>query len=846
MMIVKKWILFIALISGIIQSVAAEDGALKQKVLDLGVEQVLFAERPFQQDSHWYANFGYYFDTTNRPAYGTGKPGSLSVLSVRSGEVTHLLYDETGAMRGPQLSYDGKKVIFSYRKGGTPHFHLYQINIDGSGLTQLTDGPYDDIEPSFLPGGGLMFVSSRAQRWVNCWSTHVGTLHRCNEDGTGIEMLSPNVEHDNSPWPLPDGRMIYTRWEYVDRNQLAYHHLWVANPDGTQQMIYFGNMHPDSVYIDAKPIPGKPDEVICIRGPQHGKREHGGDVVTLSNRNGPDDLSIVNRIATPADTNVNIYAFNKTWYRDPYPLSEDCFLVTLNNQMRVMDMDGNSEVLYELPWGRFINEPRPVTARARERIRPDTTDPSKATGTLILMNAAHGRNMDGIQPGEIKNLLVMETLPKPVNHTGSMEPMSWGGTFTLERCLGKIPVEADGSAHMDLPAKRSLFFIALDENDRAVKRMQSFLTVMPGEVTSCLGCHEERTETPDSESFKNLLALKRPPSQIEPVQNIPQLFDYPNDIQPILDKHCVKCHNPQTPKGGVQLTGDLGPMYSHSYFWLSMKRQLGDNRNLKQSNYPPYQLGDAASGLMKKIRGGHGKVKMSDVEMQTIQYWLHAGGPYLGSYAGLGTGMIGSDSFSHSIDRYDLRLPSVAPYQKVLERRCTECHETHPAAPKDGDDFWPMQKVRDAHAKAKRPLPNSASDIIMNAEGIRYDSPQIPFLRHAVFNLTRPALSTLLMAPLAKEAGGCATADTQTHPVVFKDKTDADYQRILAMIQETSNLQYTRYKRWYMEGFKPRETYIREMKRYGVLPPDFDLDTDPINVYEIDEKYFRQQWHKPK
>ena len=150
-----------------------------------------------------------------------------------------------------------------------------------------------------------------------------------------------------------------------------------------------------------------------------------------------------------------------------------------------------------------------------------------------------------------------------------MDPLTYGGSFTLERVLGTVPVEQDGSAHMELPALRSLFFVALDENDLAVKRMQSFLTVQPGEVTGCVGCHEQRTQS--------FLPAAQPagacggrPSRIEPIDDCPDVFDFPRDIQPILDRLCVDCHGYEKTDrggpyaGGVILTGDHGPMFSHS------------------------------------------------------------------------------------------------------------------------------------------------------------------------------------------------------------------------------------------------------------------------------------------
>ena len=150
--------------------------------------------------------------------------------------------------------------------------------------------------------------------------------------------------------------------------------------------------------------------------------------------------------------------------------------------------------------------------------------------------------MAGVKPGEIKKLLVLESLPMPIHYTGGMEPISYGGTFTLERIVGTVPVEPDGSAYIELPALRSFFFVALDENDLSVKRMQSFLTVQPGETSSCVGCHEQRTRTPRQlVRHPGLVApLQRPPSKIEPIADVPDVIDYPRDVQPILDALCVQ------------------------------------------------------------------------------------------------------------------------------------------------------------------------------------------------------------------------------------------------------------------------------------------------------------------
>ncbi|MCX7016014.1 MAG: hypothetical protein NTW86_26235, partial [Candidatus Sumerlaeota bacterium] len=279
-----------------------------------GVEDIVFSVRTPGKNGHWYANFGYFIWGPQMPLYG--ERGRLCRYNLRTKQLTLLVDDPQGAVRDPQVHYDAKKILFSYRKGGETVYHLYEINVDGSDLRQLTDGAYDDIESTYLPNGDIMLVSARCKRWVNCFLTPVATLHVCDANGMNIRMISSNNEHDNSPWPLPDGRIVYTRWEYVDRSQLDFHHLWTMNPDGTNQAVYFGNMYPSYVMIDAKPIP-RTNKVVAVFCPQHGRIEHMGEVRIVDPTKGPDEQGFARRI-TPAD---------RIEFRDPYPITADCFLV---------------------------------------------------------------------------------------------------------------------------------------------------------------------------------------------------------------------------------------------------------------------------------------------------------------------------------------------------------------------------------------------------------------------------------------------------------------------------------------------------------------------------------------
>ncbi|MBI5818380.1 MAG: PD40 domain-containing protein [Verrucomicrobia bacterium] len=790
-------------------------------------QEIVFACRTTVRE-HWYANFGYFAEGDSQQASVPIRNGQgrLCRLNLRTGKLSVLLEDPAGAVRDPCVHYDGGKIVFSYRKGGTDTYHLYTINSDGSGLRQLTDGPFDDIEPAYLPDGGIVFCSARSKRWVNCWCTPVATLHRCDGEGRDIRPLSANIEHDNTPAVLPDGRILYTRWEYVDRSQLQYHHLWTINPDGSGQMTFFGNMNPGGVFIDARPIPGT-TKIVMIRSPGHGRTEHQGGVSVLDPGNGP-DVRESERVLS-----------DHPWFHDPYPVSADCFLVAVGDRLAMMNGAGRVNVLYRLPAelmaaGMEVHEPRWLTPRPLEPVITVRTDESSPTGTLILSDVYAGRNMAGVARGTVKNLLVMETLPKPLNFSGFPEPLTFGGSFTLERVLGTVPVESDGSAHFELPAHRAFFFVALDKDENAVKRMQSFVSVMPGEVTGCVGCHEERTQTAANHSAVRA-ATQRRPSRIRPIEGIPQVLDFPRDIQPILDRHCVSCHNPRQREGGVILSGDRGPLYSHSYYMLTIRQQFADGRNRTAANLPPYQIGAVASPLMKKLQGHHG-TNLSPAETRAIRYWIEAGATYPGTYAALGTGMIGGYYKTANDGGPINQLPEVRAAAEVVAKRCAGCHTGNRVLP-DGpcfdrageDPYW----------------------ICGDRNAARWKEPQMAvrlrLSRHLLYNLSRPQDSVLLLAPLAREAGGYATAsgDAQpkTCPPTFRSTQDADYRKILAAISKVSD-ELNRIKRFDMAGFRPRPEYLREMKRFGILPVTFDDRHDPADPYLIDAKYWQSFWHQ--
>jgi hypothetical protein len=772
-------------------------------------DEIVFAQRVSGRD-HWYGNFGHYCDDSpytngalirrDGKRYAFGEGARLGRLNLQTGRLQVLLDDPRGGIRDPDVHYDGNKILFAYRPGGDEAYHLYEIGVDGSNLRRLTDGPDNDIEPIYLPDGGIMFCSSRCHRFVPCWRTQVAVLYRSDADGKNIRMVSNNAEQENTPWMLPDGRVLYMRWEYVDRNQLQFHHLWTVNPDGTGLMVYFGNQHPGGVMIDAKPIP-RSNRVVASFSPDHGRAEHVGYISVIDPSRGPDEPSMLRHLSTRL-------------LRDPYPLGGDLFLVADDKGIYLMDDRGTLEPVFTPKAGDCplpAHEPRPLRPRPREPVRPSHADPEENTGQLVLSDVYEGRNMAGVRRGEIKKLLVLEQLPKPANFSGGQEPLSIGGTFTLERVLGTVPVEPDGSASFEVPAVRSVFFVALDERDLAVKRMQSFVAVQPGEVTGCVGCHEPRTQTPRPRGVATPEALRRPPSRIEPFEGLPDVFDFTRDVQPVLDRHCVKCHNPDRRDGGVDLSGDMTPLYTTSYWTMCTDSLVSDGRN-QSGNRPPHTIGSGASRLMKLLDGSHYDARPSPQERALVRLWIDTGATYPGTYGALGSGM------------FPVELPHDA-----FRRRCAECHTA--AKPsyrnvKQGAFYYQF-----GAREPPQPLLTSIQDIIL-IRHLAYFRLGESRLYQAYCNLSRPEKSLFLLAPLAKASGGLELCGKP----VFAATDDPDCQAIRGAI-DTAAAQLREKKRFGMAGFIPNPFYIDEMQNFGILPRPLPPG-HKIDVYAADRAYW--------
>ena len=792
-----------------------------------GAKEIVFAIRGVYGDGHYYANFGHWSSNPEKMMHSPD--GSrLCKLNVRTGQVVTLLDDPKGGIRDPRVHYDGKRLLFAYRPGGTKYYHLCECNTDGSELQQLTSGDWDDFDPEYLPDGGIVFVSSRCNRFVPCYHSQAGILYRMDGDGSNVRLLSANNVDDNRPAIMPDGRVVYTRWDYVDRAPQKFHSLWTMNPDGTNQMVLFGNTVSPSdeffVMIDALPVPDT-KEVVAAFSPGHGFRENAGHVMILDPSTGPDAWDTLVQISPERNLGRAGWAGGQRGFRDPCPLTKDLFLATEDTRLVLLDRQGTLEEVYRADG--IIHDPRVIRSRPRERIIPTRTDPEADTGHLILADVYRGRNMAGVQPGTIKKLLILEDLPKPVSYYSLEGALGMDGTHTLHRILGTVPVEPDGSASFEVPPLRGLFFVALDEKGLAVKRMQSYTMVMPGETQGCVGCHEPRTDTlSPNHGLNTLMALTRPPSSIEPATGIPEVIDYPRDIQPIWNSHCVTCHNTDTPSGHVVLTDDRNEWFTQSYYALFAYNQISDSRRYEEDgNHPPYDFGTGASRLMQKIDGSHYDVVLPKREYDMVRLWIESGAVFAGTYAihnGRESAVAGA--LCNSSTQVDIG----EPLRPIVENRCLPCH---------GSIANLGQRVEKVNVS---PLYTSPAG---NPWKGRTNLP-----KHCwnLYNLSHPEKSMILLASLPEQAGGYGWCKDQAGETTtaFSRPEDPDYQVILTAIQAAKARQEAM-GRFDLPGWQLPSHYVYWMKRFGILPTSFDPAKDAADPYAADQAYWRSLWYQP-
>ncbi len=522
-------------------------------------------------------------------------------LSEPQGRVVTLLNDDNGMIRDPDVSYDGKRILFSWKKSALrDDYHLYEMTAADRGIRQTTSEPgVADIQGRYLPDG-IVYHSSRCINVVVCNETiDTVNLYRCDLDGGNIRRLSYDQVSTQYPSVLADGRIVYTRWEYNDRGQIFPQGLFAMNPDGTAQLAVYGNnsWYPTSV-IQARGIPSS-NKLVAILAGHH--TPPCGKLALIDLNKGQDEGRGISLVAPERPINyerVDSACQDDVLFQHPYPLNEDEYVVgfSLFGRKRsrkfgiyYMRSDGARELL---AWDMRIDcrQPIPLAPREIPRRIPRLAAPGKDTGAFYIDNVYVGQGLKGIEKGTIKRLRVIALDFRaaaigisfnngPAGNARLDTPISIGGSWDVKQVLGEAQVYEDGSASFIVPARTPVYFQAIDEDGRAVQSMRSWATLQGGETLSCIGCHASRNRTPRA-AGRNTIAQSKGPRELMPFYGWARGFSYLKEIQPILDRHCVRCHEDRPYRPPMILKKDDAPSDMFC-FWPAQYSRT----NVKQALY---------------------------------------------------------------------------------------------------------------------------------------------------------------------------------------------------------------------------------------------------------------------
>ncbi len=612
------------------------------------------------------------------------EPGaSLCLLEMDGlfGTVHTLLEDANGVIRDPDVSCDGKRILFAWKKSlNEDDYHLYEMDAESKAIRQLTSGlGFADYEGAYLPNGDILFTSTRCVQTVDCWWTEVSTFYTCDKDGRFMRRLGFDQVHTNYPAVLPDGRVIYTRWEYSDRGQVFVQSLFQMNYDGTAQQAFYGNnsWFPTTI-LHARGIPGT-QQVVAVASGHHTRQT--GKLILIDASQGREENAGVRLIAPERETEsarIDQYGQVGRLFQYPYPLSRTEFITGFDAygytrepvrfKICFVTADGRREVLAADP-AISCSQPVPLAPRPVPRLRPSTVDYRQDTGTYLVQDIYAGPGLEGVPRGAIKRLRVI-AIEYRVAGIGdnrnngpaggaliSTPPSIDNGAWDVKTVLGDAKVYEDGSACFTVPARTPVYFQAIDENGHAVQTMRSWSTLQPGESFACVGCHESPNNAPPR-TLETAMAAAAGPQTLEPFYGPPRGFSFPNEIQPILDRHCVQCHADRSlpPPGTEKPSGKALPTlafsllgdttvdsqakrkWSDSYLALTQRGKQNGNVNWVNAQsappmLPPYHAGAAKSGLVSMLEDGHGDVELSQEEKDKIACWIDLLVPFCGDYA---------------------------------------------------------------------------------------------------------------------------------------------------------------------------------------------------------------------
>jgi len=594
----------------------------------------------------------------------TGFDDEIAVLSPvrRDGEVTTLFAPPRDSFVGDvDLSFDAGRMLFSM-VGDNGRWQVFEIGTDGKNLRQLTgeQPDVDSYDACYLPDARIIFTSTACFIGVPCvyGSSHVAVLYLMDADGRNIRQLCFDQEHDWCPTVMNSGRVLYSRWEYADTPHSNTRLLFHMNPDGTGQMEFYGsNSYWPNSFFYTRSIPNHPTKVVSVIGGHHDNPRMGELVIFDPAAGRREDAGAVQRIpgyGKKVEMRIRDGLTLDSWpkFLHPYPLSDKHFLVSCKPSPQaawgiyLVDTFDNFVLLKEEP-GCALFEPIPLRAAPRPQPIADKVDLAKKEATVYLPDIYVGDGLKGVPRGTVKQLRLFTYHFAYQDMGGLLGVVGMDGPWDIKRVLGTVPVHPDGSAKFTVPANMPISMQPLDAEGKALQLMRSWMTAMPGEVVQCAGCHEPQNTAPP---LQFTASLNAPPDKIQPWYGPLRGFSYPREVQPVVDRYCVGCHNGRPAgEGGAEpnLRGDVkiadwaqvtpgnggrrGGKFSVGYYELSRYvRRPGI-----ESDYhllEPMEFHADTTQLVQLLKKGHYGVQLDDEAWDRLVTWIDLNCPYHGTW----------------------------------------------------------------------------------------------------------------------------------------------------------------------------------------------------------------------
>ena len=594
-----------------------------------------------------------------------------------------------GVYFDPSLSYDATRLLFSFK--GSPHGHssIYEIGVDGTGLRRITDpgarnsdyhgsgGGHHDVAACYLPDGRIVFTSTEQSGLVPCANNGVAILHVMNADGSDLHAISVNNVTDFNPTVLPDGRILFGRWEYIDRNALVIQSLWTILPDGRNETELYGNhmVFPEAI-LQAKPVPEQPGFVVATFAPHNAPPR--GTIAIVDTRGGKNDPAAIFNFERP-DRPIH----DRGESCDPWALSMDLVLYSgrspepgapPRNALMLIDRAGRRVTVHADP-AIDLHNPIPVAPRPLPAVSLEVADRSQDSGRFFVQDVYAG--MPEVERGTVRWLRVVEetsrVTPSPGNNRMNQ-------TFSISAALawsakiyhGVVPVEPDGSVFFEAPAGRALYFQLLDDDHRLVRGMRTFIQAAPGVTRSCTGCHEYNPAPMNQTTRPATLRRLRPESWGD------GHIDFTARVQPILDRSCVQCHGgEQGMAAGLDFSRGWTEFFNIAYEHLSARRErmytadligaicaMNGTADWSCKVFGPYSHGSGNAPLADVLLAEPHRDLLTREERDQVFAWLDSNGVYFGTWDYTDAGP-GAKPFMDTVER----VKGV-----MVEAGCVQCH----------------------------------------------------------------------------------------------------------------------------------------------------------------------------